>query len=162
MRRRRPDPLTRQAALGMVAGRVAIGAGALFATGPTLRLLGLDAESRSVRILGRMAGGRDPALAAFAARSLDDAVRLREVALLGTPADAVDAVAFLLAATHRELRRAAAMSIPAALSAVALQVWLYRRLSRRQDCSLDHSDFFTSPYAAATISACSRIGSPSR
>lgn len=127
-RRRAPDELSRATAVGLIAGRVAIGAAALLATGPTLRLLGLDGASRSARVLGRMAGGRDLVLAALTARSLEDASRLREAALLAAPADAVDAAAFLLAGARPELRRAALLSVPAAVSAVALQAWLYRRL----------------------------------
>src|ERR1700709_1473564 len=62
MPRRRSDPLARQAVLGIAAGRIAIGVGAMFVTGPALRALGFAEIDAAGTALGRMAGGRDIAL----------------------------------------------------------------------------------------------------
>ncbi len=113
----------------MAAGRVGIGTAALVATKPALRALGFDAESGSARVLGRMAGARDISLAAAAHASIDDPGALRNVTLAAAGADAADALIFLAAgARNEELRRAAALSAPAALVAVAGGVWLAGRL----------------------------------
>src|ERR1700709_780400 len=83
MPRRRSDPLARQAVLGIAAGRIAIGARAMFATGPAL---------------GRSAGGRDIALGLLALAARDDRKALRAAALAGAAVDAADAVSFGIAA----------------------------------------------------------------
>ncbi|HVW47388.1 MAG TPA: hypothetical protein VHA76_10070, partial [Solirubrobacterales bacterium] len=72
VRRRRPDPLARAAILGVAAGRITIGVGALVATRPTLKALGFEAADTSTRALARIAGGRDVALGLLAFAARDD------------------------------------------------------------------------------------------
>jgi hypothetical protein len=50
------DPLGRQTVLAIAAGRIAIGVGALFATGPALRALGFAETDAAGRALARRAG----------------------------------------------------------------------------------------------------------
>jgi hypothetical protein len=126
--RRRPDGLSRVAAGAMAAARAGIGAAALFAAGPALRSIGFEAESGSARALGRMAGARDLALAGLVAGGLGDRDRLRAATLAATAADAADAAIFIAAAREPSLRRASALSAPAALAAVYGGLWLARRL----------------------------------
>lgn len=129
MRRRRVDKLSRTAAIGMAAGRVGIGTAALLAARPALGALGFDAESPSTRVLGRMAGARDVALASLIASRLDDPAALREATLAAVAADAADAAIFIAAGVRSpQVRRAAALSAPPALAAVAGGLWLANRL----------------------------------
>jgi hypothetical protein len=114
----------------MAVTRGTIGAVALLAAEPALRRLGFDGRSGSARVLGRMAGARDIALAGLLAVGLDDRARLRGATLAAVAADAADAAIFLGAgAKDPELRRAAALSAPAALAAVGAGLWLARRLA---------------------------------
>ena len=126
--RRRTSASDRTLALGMAAGRVGIGSAALLATKPALKGLGLDQTSTSARVLGRMAGARDIALAATQISNLEDPERLREATLAAVAADAADAAIFLAAGRHPELRRAGAMSAPLAIAAVVGGLWLADRL----------------------------------
>jgi hypothetical protein len=127
--RRRPDGISRAAAGAMAVARAGIGAAALLAAEPALRGVGFDAESSSARALGRMAGARDLALAGLIAGGLQDRKRLRAATLAATAADAADAAVFLAAARDPGLRRASALSAPAALAAVGGGIWLARRLA---------------------------------
>ena len=129
MKRRGTDSLSRQVALGLITGRVAIGAAALLATRPALRGLGFDPESSSARVLGRMAGGRDLALAGLLVAALDDRRALRQSTWSACAVDAVDAAIFLAAGRHPEMRRAAALSAPFAAAAAVSEAWLARRLA---------------------------------
>ncbi len=128
MRRRRVDGLSRTAAIGMAAGRVGIGTIALLAAKPALASAGFDAENSSARTLCRMAGARDLAVAAMIAGSLENRDRLREATLAAVAADAADAAIFIVASRDPEMRRAAALSAPAAFAAVAGGLWLANRL----------------------------------
>lgn len=123
------DQVSRAAAMGMAVGRLGIGSAALLAARPALRTLGFDEESSSARVLGRMAGARDLALAGLIADNLNDRARLRDATLAAVAADGADAAIFLVAgARHPELRRAAVLSAPPALAAVAGGLWLASRL----------------------------------
>jgi hypothetical protein len=112
----------------MAAGRVGIGTAALLATRPALKGLGLDQTNSSARILGRMAGARDLALAAAQISSIENPDRLRDATLTAVAADAADVAIFLAASRHPELRRASAMSAPLAFAAVVGGLWLADRL----------------------------------
>jgi hypothetical protein len=126
--RRRTSPTDRTLALGMAAGRVAIGSAALLAARPALQGLGLDQTNSSARVLGRMAGARDIALAAAQLKNIDNPEGLRDATLTAVAADAADAAIFLAAARHPELRRASAMSAPLAIAAVVGGLWFADRL----------------------------------
>ena len=112
----------------MIAGRVGIGSAALLAAKPALKGLGLDQTNSSARVLGRMAGARDIALAAAQLRSIENPERLRDATFAAVAADAADAAIFLAAGRHAELRRASAMSAPFAVAAVIGGLWLADRL----------------------------------
>ena len=126
--RRRTSSFDRTVVLGMAAGRVGIGTAALLATRPALKGLGLDQTNSSARVLGRMAGARDIALAALQLQNIDDAEKLRDATLAAVAADAADAAIFLAAGRHAEMRRASAMSAPLAIAAVIGGLWLADRL----------------------------------
>src|ERR1700709_115441 len=106
MPRRRSDPLARQAVLGIAAGRIAIGVGAMFVTGPALRALGFAEIDAAGTALGRIAGGRDIALGLLALAARDDRKALRAAALAGAAVDAADAVSFGIRAPHPPARPA--------------------------------------------------------
>lgn len=126
--RKKVDPLSRTAAIGLAAGRVGIGLAASFATRPSLKALGFDVDNKSVRVLGRMAGVRDLAVAGIILSRLDDRDALREATFAAAANDAGDFAIFLLAGRHPELRGAAALSAPGALAATAGGLWLANRL----------------------------------
>jgi len=128
LRRRSPDQLSKLIALNMIGGRAAIGTAALLATRPALGALGFDGDNSSARVLGRMAGARDIALGVQMAASLEDAGALREAALTGIVADGADALIFAAATSKPELRKAALLSAPAAITAVVLAAILAKRL----------------------------------
>jgi hypothetical protein len=128
-RRRKPDPLARRAVLGIAVGRIAIGAGALLATRPALKILGFEASDTSARALTRIAGGRDIAvgLLTFAAR--DDRAALREVTATAAAVDLGDAICFGIAGRDPAAGRAAVQGILSGGAAAVVGAWAVRRLS---------------------------------
>jgi hypothetical protein len=128
MPRRRSDPLARQAVLGIAAGRIAIGVGAVFATRPALRALGFAEIDTAGAALGRIAGGRDIALGLLALAARDDRRALRIAALAGAAVDAADAVTFATAARDPLARRAGVTGILSGSAAAITGVWAWRRL----------------------------------
>jgi hypothetical protein len=128
MPRRRIDPLARQAVLGIAAGRIAIGVGALFVTRPALRVLGFAEVDAAGTALGRVAGGRDIALGLLALAARDDRKALRVAALAGAAVDAADAVSFGLAARDPIARRAGIGGVVSGSAAAITGAWAWRRL----------------------------------
>jgi hypothetical protein len=128
MPRRRSDPLARQAVLGIAAGRIAIGVGALFVTRPALRVLGFAEVDAAGTALGRVAGGRDIALGLLALAARDDRKALRVAALASAAVDAADAVSFGLAARDPLARRAGIGGVVSGSAAAIVGVWAWRRL----------------------------------
>jgi hypothetical protein len=128
-RRRKPDPLARTAVLGIAAGRIGIGVGAVLATRRALKVLGFDASDTSARALARIAGGRDIAvgLLTFAAR--DDRAALREVTAIAAAVDLGDAIVFGIAGRDPAAGRAAVQGILSGGAAAAIGAWALRRLS---------------------------------
>jgi hypothetical protein len=128
-RRARIDPLGRQAAVALGAGRIAIGVGTLLATRQALKPLGFgDTDAKGVA-LARLAGGRDLALGALTIASRDDAPRLRALLLAGAALDSADAFTLGLAAAEPETRAGGFGGALSGLAAAALGCWAYRRLS---------------------------------
>jgi len=124
-----PDGLARTAAIGIAAGRIAIGLGALVATRPALDALGFEDPHPATVVLARMAGVRDVALGLHALAVRDDAARLREASVLGVVVDGGDAFAFGSALAAREGMDAAALkSLPLAGAAVVAGAWVASRL----------------------------------
>jgi hypothetical protein len=128
-RRRQSDPLARQAALGLAAGRVAIGVGTLLATDAALRALGFAEVGPAGRVLARLAGGRDLALGLATIAVRDDPAKLRIATALGAALDAADAVAFSAATRDPETADAGIRGVLSGAAAAAAGAWAARRLS---------------------------------
>jgi hypothetical protein len=128
MSRGRSDPLARQAILGIAAGRIAIGVGAVFVTRPALKALGFAEVDSAGTALGRIAGGRDIALGLLALAARDDRKALRIAALAGAAVDASDAVTFGLAARDPAARRAGIGGVVSGSAAAIAGAWAWRRL----------------------------------
>lgn len=128
-RRQRIDPLGRQAALAIGAGRVAIGVGTLFATRPGLRALGFAETDATGTALAKVIGARDLALGLVTLAARDDREALRAAALAATALDAADAVAFSHALGDPETRQAGLTGLGAATAAVLAGAWAWRRLA---------------------------------
>ncbi len=122
------DPRARQVALQIGASRIAIGSGALLATGTALKLLGFEAPEASGRALARLAGGRDVALGALTLGARDDPARLRTLVLAGCACDVADAVGLGLSARHPQTRRAGIGGIASGSAAALAGLWAARRL----------------------------------
>jgi hypothetical protein len=130
MRRRRIDPIARQLALEIAAGRIAIGVGALLVTRPALKALGFAQIDSANMALGRMAGGRDLALGLLTIAARNDAATLRTAVLAGAAVDAGDAVAFGLATRDPDTRRAGVGGIALGSAAAIAGAWAWHRLGR--------------------------------
>jgi hypothetical protein len=129
---RRPpriDPLAREAVLGMAGCRLAIGAATFFATGPALRGAGLGEANATGRAIGKVAGGRDIALALLTFAVRDDREALATATLAAAVLDAADAAAFSFAAAEPETRRGGAMGVLAGGGAALVGLWAWRRLA---------------------------------
>jgi hypothetical protein len=126
---RQIDPSARRAVLAIAAGRAAIGAGALLATRPALRIAGfLELNAASVA-LARLAGGRDLALAMLTFAAGRDRSALRAVTLASLTVDATDAVSLGIAGRkHRELRLVGIGGALSGGSAALAGAWAWRRL----------------------------------
>ena len=127
-RRRKPDPLARAAVLGIAAGRIAIGIGAVLATRPALKVLGFEASDTSARALTRIAGGRDIALGLLTLAARDDRERLREATAVAAAVDLGDAIAFGIAGRDPAAGRAAVQGILSGGAATVVGAWAVRRL----------------------------------
>jgi hypothetical protein len=122
------DPTGRQLALAIAVGRIAIGAGALFATRPALGLLGFAEAGVTGRALAKLVGGRDIALGALVLAAREDANALRMATLAGAAVDAADAVAFGLAIGDPRLRRAGILGVLSGSAATVAGVSAYARV----------------------------------
>jgi hypothetical protein len=128
-RRRRPDPLARTAVLGIAAGRIGIGIGALLATRTALKVLGFDPSDTSARLLTRIAGSRDIAIGLLTFAARDDRTALREVTATAAAVDLGDAIVFGIAGRDPAAGRAAVQGILSGGAAAAIGAWALRRLS---------------------------------
>ncbi len=128
-RSRKPDPLARAAVVGIAAGRIGIGVGALLATRPALKTLGFEASDTSTRALARLAGSRDIALGLLTIAVRDDRVALREATAAAAAVDLGDAVCFAIAGRDPAAGRAAVQGILSGGAAAAVGAWAIRRLS---------------------------------
>lgn len=128
MLRRRTDPRARRLALTLGAGRVALGAGALFVTEPTLKAL-LFGETDGVgRALAKLAGGRDLALGLLTLAAREEREALRTIVLAAAVLDAADAVSLGLAAGDGDTRRAGLGGVASGGAAALAGAWAWRRL----------------------------------
>lgn len=116
-------------ALTLGGGRVALGAGALFATDPTLKAL-LFGETDAVgRALAKLAGGRDLALGLLTLAARDDASTLRTLTLSAAVLDAADAISLGLSARNGETRLAGLGGVVSGSAAAVAGAWAWRRLA---------------------------------
>jgi hypothetical protein len=129
-RGRRIDPLARQAVLAGAAGRLAVGAGAFFATRPALRALGFSETGAAGSALAKVLGARDLALGALTVAVRDDAAALRTVTLAAAVLDAADVAAFAIAAGDPETRQGGVAGALTAGGATLAGLWAWRRLAR--------------------------------
>jgi hypothetical protein len=125
---RRIDPLGRQVALTLGAGRVALGVGALFATTPTLKALGFGQTDGTGRALAKLAGGRDLALGLLTLAARENRAALRTVVLSSAVLDAADAVSLGLAARDGDTRLAGLGGIVSGAAAALAGAWAWQRL----------------------------------
>jgi hypothetical protein len=115
-------------AVGLAAGRLALGGAIWGAPNPALRALGFDPDEPQARTLGRLTATRDVATGALALGALADPGATRRIALLNAAIDAGDAVAFAAAGRGTGPAHGAAVGAPAALLATAAGVFLAARL----------------------------------
>lgn len=116
--------------LAGAAGRLAVGAGAFFATRPALRALGFDETGAAGSALAKVLGGRDLAMGALTVAVRDDAAALRTVTLAAAVLDAADVAAFAIAAGDPETRQGGVAGMLTAGGATLAGLWAWRRLSR--------------------------------
>ncbi len=127
---RAAEGLDRFVAIGLAAGRLAIGAGLWVAPRQTAKALGFDAAALEGPglALARIAASRDLVLGAWQLGSLADRRALRRATLGVAAADAGDAATFALALADRRTRVAGFRGLPAATAATAAGAWLAGRL----------------------------------
>jgi hypothetical protein len=118
--------LRRALAIGLAAGRLAIGASLWLAPGLGARLLGFgELDSRAVT-LARLAATRDLVIGGWQLAALSDPAQLRAASAAAAITDAGDALAFALAlrssdpGTRRAGMRGVAAAAPAALAGVGV------------------------------------------
>lgn len=128
LRRNRIDPAARAAVLAVAAGRIAVGCGAILATGPALRALGFPAERAEVRALARLTGGRDVALGMLTLAVRNDPKGLRAAAIAAVAVDAGDALTLGLATADPATRAAGARGLASGGAAALVGAWACRRL----------------------------------
>ena len=120
--------LERLAALGLAAGRIAIGAGLWLAPRPSTRALGFSELDASGLALARIAATRDLVLGAWQLTALDRRDRLRGATIGAAVADGGDTLTFALALGDRRTRAAGLRGLPAAGAAAVAGAWLAGRL----------------------------------
>lgn len=123
------DGRARQVALGIGAGRVAMGLGIFLATQPALRRMGFGATNTSGEAVAKLGGGRDVVLGALTLAARDDREALRTTLLLSGACDVADAVAMGVSARRPETRAAGIGGVIAGGAAAAACLWARRRLS---------------------------------
>lgn len=120
----------RSVAIGLAAGRLAIGAGLWITPRLSAKLLGFGEIDDKGLALARIAASRDLVLGAWQLRSLDDPAELRRATAAVAAADAGDALTFALAlrSDDRGVRRAGLRGVLGATPAAAVGAWLHSRL----------------------------------
>jgi hypothetical protein len=118
-----PSDIERTAALGLAAGRMAIGAGLWLAPGLTLRALGFSRPDDRAVAVARIAGTRDMVLGAWQATTLGSRDRLARATTAVAACDAGDSLTFALLLGTDERRaglRGVAAAVPATIVGFAL------------------------------------------
>jgi hypothetical protein len=119
--------MARIVAIGLGAGRVAIGAGLWLAPRLVSKTLGFNDPDGRTLALARIAATRDLVIGASQIHSADDHQARQRAAVAGTVCDAGDAVAFALALRGPETRAAGIRGVPLAMAATLAGVWLASR-----------------------------------
>lgn len=116
-------------AIGLAAGRIAIGAGLWLAPDPSAKALGFgDLDSKALA-LARIAATRDLVLGTWQLVSLGDPVQLHRATIAVAIADAGDTLALALALrAGGEAAKAGGRGLVGAVGATAAGAWLARRL----------------------------------
>lgn len=130
------EPLARAVAVGLAAGRLAIGAGIWLAPRVAWKALGFgEAPTGPALALGRLAATRDLVLGGWQLAAINDPATLRRTVAAGTLVDAADALAFGLAMREDGTREAAIRGLGAAVPATLAGVWTARRLAGSESAS---------------------------
>jgi len=111
-------------AMGLAAGRLAIGTALWLAPDACARVLGFGRLDRRALTLARIAATRDIVLGSWQLRSLGESAELRRASAAVAVADAGDALAFALLLRAGDQRRAAVRGVAAALPAALAGAWL--------------------------------------
>jgi hypothetical protein len=140
LRRKRIDPLARQSATAIAAGRMALGLSALLAPGPALKALGFSEIDGTSVTLTRLLGTRDVAVALLTLAVRDDPGRLRTATAVSAAVDAADALVFGLpwrepgewgafpGQSADKAPRARTIGVLSGGSAALAGLWAWRRL----------------------------------
>jgi hypothetical protein len=106
-----------------------IGAGAVAATSPALRVFGFPDTDPSGKALARLAGERDIALGLLVVAMRDHGAAFRAAGLASAGVDAADAVSLTVAALRQaEIRLAALLGAVSGGAAAIAGLWAVRRL----------------------------------
>ena len=127
-----PERLPRLVAIGLAAGRLAIGAGIWLAPERSWKALGFGDRRPEgpALVLGRLAATRDLAIGAWTLAALEDPERLRRVVATVATVDGADSLAFALVLREGpELRQAAIRGLVAAVPATLVGAWAASRLT---------------------------------
>lgn len=115
--------------LAGAAGRLAVGAGAFFATRPALRALGFDETGAAGSALAKVLGARDLALGGLTVALRNDRDALRTAVFAAAVLDAADVAAFAIAAGDPETRNGGVSGALTAGAATLAGLWAWRRLA---------------------------------
>ena len=126
------EPLERLVAIGLAAGRLAIGAALWTAPQRSGRALGFASLDETGLALARVAASRDLVLGVWQLSALDRD-RLRQATVGVAAADAGDAITFALALRGSDATRTAGLrGLPAAAAATVAGAWLAAHLGHRR------------------------------
>jgi hypothetical protein len=128
LRRDSVDRKARQVAVGIGAGRLAMGLGIFFATRPALRALRFGETDAQGEALAKLGGGRDIAIGALTLAARNNPQALRTTILVSSACDLTDAVALGASAHNPETRAAGLGGVISGGGAAVAGLWAYRRL----------------------------------
>ncbi len=122
------DLMARRVALGVGAGRLAMGLGIFFATRPALRALRFGETDAQGEALAKLGGGRDIAIGALTLAVRNDPGALRTTILVSSACDLADAAALGISARNPETRGAGFGGVISGGGAAIAGLWAWRRL----------------------------------
>lgn len=122
------ESVDRLLAIGLAAGRIAIGVGLWVTPERSAKALGFASLDQPGLALARIAASRDLVLGVAQLGSLAERDPLRRATLCAAAADAGDVATFALALGAPETRKAGLRGLPVAAVAVLAGAWLASRL----------------------------------